>query len=87
MFKSLNSDTISARKVYARIKLFEEKYNLNLEMIDHYFDLYSVIQLLFPNDYYYSRPFISTNPNLSTSREELLRINSCLFEIFTELSF
>ena len=50
MFKSLNSDTISARKVYARIKLFEEKYNLNLEMIDHYFDLYSVIQLLFPND-------------------------------------
>ena len=83
MFKSLNSDTISARKVYARIKLFEEKYNLNLEMIDHYFDLYSVIQLLFPNDYYYSRPFISTNPNLSTSREELLRNHLINYNSFT----
>ena len=83
MFVSLNSDTISARKVYARIKLFEDRYNLHLKMINSYFDLFSIIQLLFPNDYYYSRPFISTNPNLSTSREELLRTHLIKFDTFS----
>lgn len=83
MFVSLNSDTISVRKVYARIKLFEEEYGLHLDMINSYFDMFSIIQVLFPNEYYYSRPFISTNPNVSKSRDELLRNHLLCYDMFT----
>lgn len=83
LFHNLNSETISVRKVYARIKLFEDKYDINIKLLNSYFDLFSIIQLLFPNDYYYSRPFISTNPNMSTSNEQFLRNYLVNFDSFT----
>lgn len=83
MFINLDSDTVSVRKIYARIKLLKEKYNIHLEMINHYFDLYSVIQYLFPHDYYYSRPYISTDSNISLSRVDLLRNYLNNFNSFT----
>lgn len=82
LFTSLNTDTISARKIYARMKLFEDKYNANLKSINSYFDLFSIIQVLFPNEYYYARPLISKNENIAKSREEFLRNHLINFDKF-----
>lgn len=84
LFKILNSDVITARKVYARIKLMEKDYSINLGIKNYsYYDLFSIINVLFPNEYYYSRPFISINPGVSSTREELLKNHLTKFTSFT----
>lgn len=84
LFKILNSDVITVRKVYARIKLMEKDYSINLGIKNYsYYDLFSIINVLFPNDYYYSRPFISLNPDVSSTREELLKNHLTKYNSFT----
>lgn len=60
-FELLNTDTISSRKVYARLSLIHNDLLERLHLSHGQYTLFSLIRHIYPN-YYYSRPLISLNP-------------------------
>ena len=58
-FGSANSDILSSRKIYARIKLLYPELLEELPIIADQHAAFSIIKYLFPDEYYYDRPYIS----------------------------
>lgn len=62
-FELLKEDTISCRKVFARIALTNKELLKNLTVIQDHFSFFSLIKYLFSKDYGFNRPLISKDPN------------------------
>lgn len=59
LFVSLNTKTISARKVYAKLTLTNKELLLKLKVVEDSFSTFSIIKTLFKDAYRFSRPLIS----------------------------
>ena len=59
LFKYTNSNILSSRKIYAKIKISYPEILKELTFIEGHFSMFSLIQYIFSNDYYFDRPYIA----------------------------
>lgn len=73
LFKQLNSNVITSKKIYSSLNFFNKELLLKLNIKPQYgdFALFSIIQYLY-KDYYYNRPYISLEEN-ETSTYSLIK--------------
>ena len=73
LFKQLNSNVITSKKIYSSLNFFNKELLLKLNIKPQYgdFALFSIIQYLY-KDYYYNRPYISLDEN-ETSTYSLIK--------------
>lgn len=74
-FKNVGGDILTAKKLYAKIKISYSYLIDEIKYIDGHYPTFSLIKYLFPNDYYYDRPYISKKPldnNQITTRQIII---------------
>lgn len=75
LFIKMDSTILTAKKIYANLnilnKVLFDKLHITAKLGD--FELFSIIQYLYKNDYFYSRPIISLNEDFTTSSYLLIK--------------
>ncbi len=72
MFIQLNAETISSRKIFARLSLTNKSLLENLKIASDNFSLFSIIKYFFKDDYGYNRPLISKDKDAKVSTYSLI---------------
>lgn len=72
IFENSGSTVLNTRKIYARIRIQYPDILQGLKYIKSQFALFSFINYEFANDYYFSRPWISTEENNEMSVQGIL---------------
>lgn len=72
MFVQNNTTFLSAQKIYARLRMRNKTLLNKMAIVEGYYDLFSLIQSLFNEEYYMRRPFISVSENQSLDSEEII---------------
>lgn len=83
LFKSLNETVITSRKIYSRLRLFNPELVEKLELRNGHIELYYIIQNIFKNDYYFSRPFISKEKDFANTFDEIIESYLSKLDDFT----
>ncbi len=73
LFNSLNTKVMSTKKIYARLKLLNKELLENLKVVVDSFSLYSLLKILFKDDYYYKRPLIALEKAEDFNQETVIR--------------
>ena len=71
-FNLLNSNLISSKKIYARLLLTNRDLYKKLNLKNGHFQLFSMMKILYP-EFYYHRPFISTEYNTVNTNYNVIR--------------
>ena len=84
LFKKMNSTILTAKKIYANLNILNKELFSRLHITAKFgdFELFSIIQYLFKNDYFYSRPMISLQEDFATSSYLLIKEYISRFEKF-----
>ncbi len=84
LFKKLNSKILTAKKIYANLYILNKELFNKLHITAKFgdFELFSIIQYLFKDDYFYSRPIISLQEDCTTSSYLLIKEYVSRFEKF-----
>ncbi len=72
LFKNLKSNIISTSKLYARMSMLHSEEMENLGELNNQSDFYTLVELLLSDDYYFQKPFISNDPDLSLENDDIL---------------
>ena len=69
LFEKMDSKVLTSRKIYASLSIMNKELLNKLHITSRFghFELFSIIQYLYKNEYYYSRPNISLEKNAVTS--------------------
>jgi len=59
LFEQLKSNQISSKKIYARLSFTNNELLKKIKVVKSHFDLFSVLQSIFKDKYYFNRPIIS----------------------------
>ena len=59
LFVSTEAKAITSAKIYAKLCLFHKDVKQKYPELNNSYGLFSVIQFIFKNDYYFSRPYVS----------------------------
>lgn len=75
IFKSLNSNIITAKKIYISLIIYNKELLNKLHITSKFgdYELFSIIKYLFKDHYYFSRPLISTEENFSATTYSLIK--------------
>lgn len=73
LFKSLNTDVLSSRKIYAKLVLTDRNLFDELKIVKNQFSLFSLLNYLFHSIYYFNRPLISKNINYDAGSEKVIK--------------
>lgn len=80
-FSLLNSNLISSKKIYARLLLTNKDLYKKLNLKNGHFQLFSMMKILYP-EYYYHRPFISTEDTTVNTNYNVIRNHIEKYERF-----
>lgn len=80
-FNLLNSNLISSKKIYARLLLTNKVLYKKLNLKNGHFQLFSMMKILYP-EFYYHRPFISTEDSTVNTNYNVIRNHIEKFEKF-----
>ena len=84
LFKKMDSTILTAKKIYANLNILNKelfnKLNITAKFGD--FELFSIIQYFFKDDYFFSRPIISLQEDFITSSYLLIKEYVSKFEKF-----
>ncbi len=85
LFVKLDSNILTSKKIYASLNIMNKNlYNkLNITARSGDFELFSIIQNLYKNDYYYSRPIISREEEFITTSYMLIKEYAKRLNIFS----
>ena len=72
LFEKLNVDILSAKKIYAQLKLQRKDLFAELNLTNGAFELFSLLKVLFPQ-YFYKRPFISLHASDIDNRYTVIK--------------
>lgn len=72
LFKKLNVDILSTKKIYAQLKLQRKDLFAELNLTNGAFELFSLLKVLFPQ-YFYKRPFISLHTSEIDNRYTVIK--------------
>lgn len=73
LFTTLNTKVISARKVYARLKLLNRGLLDKLKIVNDTFSMFSLIRNLYGDKYFYNRPLIAIEKEAEFNQETVIR--------------
>ena len=84
LFEKMNSTILTAKKIYANLNILNKELFNKLHITAKFgdFELFSIIQFLFKDDYFYSRPIISLQEDFTTSSYLLIKEYARRFEKF-----
>lgn len=84
LFEKIDSTILTAKKIYANLNILNKELFNNLHITAKFgdFELFSIIQYLFKDDYFYSRPMISLQEDFTTSSYLLIKEYASRFEKF-----
>lgn len=82
IFALMNTNVISARKIYARLSLLNKDLLNRLKIATDSFSTFSLVYYFFKNDYGFNRPLISLNKNENVNQYILISNYVSEFEIF-----
>lgn len=71
-FSLLNSHLLSSKKIYARLLLTNKELYKKLNLKNGHFQLFSMMKVMYP-EYYYHRPFISTEGTIINTNYTAIR--------------
>ena len=85
LFIKLDSNILTSKKIYASLNIMNKNlYNkLNITARFGDFELFSIIQHLYKDDYFYSRPIISKEEELTTTAYMLIKQYAKRLNIFS----
>lgn len=85
LFIKLDSNILTSKKIYASLNIMNKNlYNkLNITARFGDFELFSIIQHLYKDDYYYSRPIISKEEEFTTTAYMLIKEYAKRLNIFS----
>ena len=75
LFKKMDSTILTAKKIYANLNIMNKELFNKLHITAKFgdFELFSIVQYLFKDDYFYSRPIISIQEDFTTSSYLLIK--------------
>jgi hypothetical protein len=75
LFKKLDSKILTAKKIYASLSIMEKNLFNKLNITSRFgdFELFSIIQYLYKDNYFYSRPIISIEEEFTTTSYLLVK--------------
>ena len=84
LFKKMDSTILTAKKIYANLNILNKELFNKLHITAKFgdFELFSIVQYLFKDDYFYSRPIISLQEDFTTSSYLLIKEYVSRFEKF-----
>lgn len=84
LFKEIDSTILTAKKIYANLNILNKELFNKLHITAKFgdFELFSIVQYLFKDDYFYSRPIISLQEDFTTSSYLLIKEYVSRFEKF-----
>ena len=84
LFLKMDSKILTAKKIYANLSIMNPELLSKLHITARFgdFELFSILQYLFKDDYYYSRPIISLEKNQELSSYWLIKEYAKRFEQF-----
>lgn len=84
LFEKMDSTILTAKKIYANLNILNKELFSKLHITAKFgdFELFSIIQFLFKDDYFYSRPIISLQEDFITSSYLLIKEYARRFEKF-----
>ena len=72
LFSALNTKVVTAKKIFVRMNLMHHDEMASLGMINNASGMFLLIKTFFGRKYYLSEPFISNDPNIKLSNEEII---------------
>ena len=81
-FEELAEETISARKLFAKLSITNEGLISKLQICEDQFALFSLVRVLFADKYGFNRPLISKNKDIVISTEMLVYEYASRFDSF-----
>lgn len=85
LFIKLDSNILTSKKIYASLNIMNKNLFNKLNITSRFgdFELFSIIQHLYKNEYYYSRPIISKEEEFTTTSYMLIKEYAKRLNIFS----
>ncbi len=85
LFIKVDSNILTSKKIYASLNIMNKKLFNKLNITARFgdFELFSIIQHLYKNEYYYSRPIISKEEEFTTTSYMLIKEYAKRLNIFS----
>jgi hypothetical protein len=71
-FELSKEETVSSRKVFARIRILKPELSKRLDLIQDSFAFFSFVKFIFADKFYFRRPYLSKDPNASLDASSLV---------------
>ena len=85
LYGMLDSDVLTAKKIYTHLRIFEEallkRLNITAKFAD--FELFSILQYIFRDKYYFNRPLISRVEEFETTAYAIIKEYTYKLDKFT----
>lgn len=73
LFAEFNVRTLSSRKIYARLKMFNNELFCKININSGHYELFSILKYLYKDLYYFDRPLVSLDMISKGSTYEILK--------------
>lgn len=85
LFQQLKSDQISSKKIYAKLSFTNSELLKQMHVVKSHFDLFSVLQAIFKDKFYFNRPIISKTQDKTNFYDMLKNYLSSKIEFNKEI--